>query len=126
MKPLKTAISLAVAGLALCACTSTGQVQVTPEMVLGAAQTAGSLYNFSFSGGDGSTLASAVIITAPNELAGINAEVNWIKINRPGWKKRKQEILAQNNRTYHHVEYRTSDNQTKSVYFDVTACMRAQ
>jgi hypothetical protein len=116
---------IVAAGMALLlgGCAGSGQIQVSPDVVLGAAQTAGSLYNFSFSGGDGLSMATAVVITAPNELAGINAELNWAKANHPDWKKRKQDLVAQNNRTYHRVEYRTADYQTRTIWFDVTACL---
>jgi len=106
--------------LALVAGCASGGVSISSDTVMSAAQTAGSLYDFSFSGGDGLSMATAVVITAPNELAGLNAEANWIKANHPDWKKHKQDLVAQNNRTYHRIEYRTRDYQTKTIWFDVT------
>lgn len=123
---LTAIMGLGLIGLLLNGCSATGGVQISSDTVLSAAQTAGSLYNFSYSGGDGLSMANAVIISAPNELAGINAEVNWIKTNHPDWKKHKQNLVIQNYRTYHCIDYRTPSSQTRTVWFDVTAFLNTQ
>ena len=43
----------------------------------------------SFAGGDGSSIETAVIINAPNELTGVRGEYDWIRKNRPNWQQRR-------------------------------------
>jgi len=74
-----------------------------------------------YSGGDGSSMAKAVIIAgAADTFAGIQAENDWIKINHPGWRKKRQSLMHSDGKAYDYNEYTTHTRETKTIYFDIT------
>jgi hypothetical protein len=74
----------------------------------------------SFAGGDGSSIENAVIIKAPNELAGVRGEYNWIRKNRPGWQLEKQSMLNKGGKVYDKMDFQTPDGRRVTLYFDIT------
>jgi hypothetical protein len=74
----------------------------------------------SFSGGDGSSIEKAVIITAPNNYVGIRAEYDWIKRSRPDWKLDVQSVLKGGGKVYDKMYFITPDGQRTNLFFDVT------
>jgi hypothetical protein len=74
----------------------------------------------SFSGGDGSSIETAVIIKAPNNYLGIRAELDWIKRNCPGWKLDKQSVLKGGGKVYDKMYFLKPDSQRTNLFFDVT------
>jgi len=75
-----------------------------------------------FDGGDGSSMAQAVIIkNAKNEEDGVRAESRWISEVHPDWRKGKQATLIEKNgKHYDQIEYKAFDGMTKTVFFDIT------
>jgi len=73
-----------------------------------------------FSGGDGSSIETAVIIKAPNNYLGVRGEFDWIKKNRPGWKLETQSVLKGGGKVYDKMYFITPDGQRTNLFFDVT------
>src|ERR1700730_5474 len=75
-----------------------------------------------FSGGDGSSVESAVAIEgARNEEEGIVAESYWISRNRPGWRKGDQALINGNGRQFDRISYTSPDGKQAVIFFDVTS-----
>jgi|SRR5689334_24480342 len=76
--------------------------------------------DYSFSGGDGSTLDAAVIVHATDETVGIRAEYAWIKERWPGSRRGRQGLITKNNRVYDALTITDSAGQERTLYFDIT------
>jgi hypothetical protein len=75
-----------------------------------------------FSGGDGSTKETAVVIEgARNEEEGIVAESFWASRNRFRSRKTGQALLNVNSRQLDQITYTSPDGKEEAVFFDVTA-----
>ena len=72
------------------------------------------------SGNDGTTKDSAIVITAADEFAGVDAEYAWIKDNLPG-AKIKSQGLAMGPRVYDRFEIALPSGETRTVYFDISS-----
>lgn len=75
---------------------------------------------YSFSGGDGSSPETAVIVHARSETIGIRAEYEWLREHWPGSRRGKQALLGKNNRFFDALTITDSAGQVRTVYFDVT------
>jgi hypothetical protein len=75
---------------------------------------------YSFSGGDGSSPETAVIVHARSESVGVRAEYEWIREHWPGSRRGKQALLGKNNRFYDSLTITDSAGQVRTVYFDIT------
>jgi hypothetical protein len=73
-----------------------------------------------YSGGDGQTVAKAIVINCDSESSGVAAEYSWIRANHPGAKVVSQSVLHFNGRTYDLLEWQSTEIETQSVYFDIT------
>jgi hypothetical protein len=74
------------------------------------------------SGGDGSSIEQAIVITASSETQGIAAEREWVARNLPGWKMAGQALLHRpNGRSYDRLNLTGPNRAKKSIYFDITA-----
>jgi hypothetical protein len=69
---------------------------------------------------DGSSMANAIPIKAPNEKAGVTAEYHWIAEHFPGYKRGKQALLNGNGRMYDAIDITTTSGERRTVYFDIT------
>ncbi len=78
------------------------------------------LKGVSVEGGDGSSVERAVIIKAPDNVAGIRAEYDWIKKNHPDWQLIKQSVLNTGGKMYDRMDFRTPDGRRATLYFDIT------
>ncbi|MCK5001245.1 MAG: hypothetical protein KAS23_16995, partial [Anaerohalosphaera sp.] len=88
------------------------------EFKLGKSSTPGKI---EYSGGDGSSMAEAVVITgAIDSMAGVRAERTWIEINHPGWKRSMQSLIQSGKKAYDVNEYTTESGETKTICFDIT------
>jgi hypothetical protein len=72
------------------------------------------------SGGDGTTKDSAIVISAADEVAGVDAEYAWIKDNLPG-AKIKSQGLVMGPRAYDRFEVALPSGETRAVYFDISS-----
>lgn len=80
-------------------------------------------------GGDGASLAQAVIIDAENILDGTEAEYAHIGqlcgLQGTGWTLVRQSTFRSKDRTYDQIEVRLADGQPRIFYFDITRLMAA-
>src|SRR5262249_44828165 len=76
--------------------------------------------DYSFSGGDGTTANTAVIVHARNETAGVHAEYAWIKEHWPGSRRSKQGLITKDNKLYDAITITDSAGQERILYFDIT------
>ena len=74
-----------------------------------------------FSGGEGASLESAVVIDgARNEEEGVLAERYWVARRHPGWRSLRQALLPQDDRRYDLMEFAAPDGSAQTLYFDIT------
>jgi hypothetical protein len=74
-----------------------------------------------FSGGDGSSIAQAVIIeNAKNESDGTEAEYEWVRRKFPGFKFRSKGLVKRGEKQYDHVFGIKADGTSADFYFDIT------
>lgn len=69
---------------------------------------------------DGHGVAYAIVIKASNEREGVKAEYQWIAEHFPGYKRNRQALLNQSNRSYDEINFTTASGEFKTVYFDIT------
>ena len=78
-----------------------------------------------FAGGDGSTVASAVIITGGNDSTTIRAEYAWLHQHVPDAKVTKQSVVYERghllDRVFDRLEVTLSDGSMKTYFFDITS-----
>jgi hypothetical protein len=70
---------------------------------------------------DGTSMARAIPINAPNEKAGVAAEYHWIGEHFPGYKRGGQALLNGNGRYYDAIEIVTTSGEHRKIYFDITS-----
>jgi hypothetical protein len=75
---------------------------------------------YSFSGGDGSSPETAVVVHARSESLGIRAEYEWLAEHWPGSRRGKQTLLGKNNRFYDSLTITDSSGRERTVFFDIT------
>lgn len=79
-----------------------------------------------YSGGDGSTIESAVVINAMNSLAGIDAEYKWIE-KRYGPRNQAWKVTGrmhgsnENGKSYETLDIECTDGKRLKIIFDITA-----
>jgi hypothetical protein len=78
-----------------------------------------------FAGGDGSTVASAVIITGGNDIATTRAEHAWLRQHVPGAKVTKQSLITERgpllDRILDKLEVTLPDGSEKIYFFDISS-----
>jgi hypothetical protein len=75
---------------------------------------------FSFEGGDGTTLDRAVIVNAPTESIGVAAVYGWIGRRYPGSTAAGQNTVIRNGRFYDAIDVLTGTRERRTFYFDIT------
>jgi hypothetical protein len=75
-----------------------------------------------FSGGDGSSIKQAVIITeATGEKTGVRAEYVWLHQHYPGYRLRDQGLRHEGGKSYDEMRIVTADGKSHTVVFDVSS-----
>lgn len=75
-----------------------------------------------YAGGDGSSMANAVIIqTELRGGAGVRSEYVWLSQRYPGYKRKLQALMHKDGKSYDRLDITTADGRELSVYFDITA-----
>lgn len=75
----------------------------------------------SYSGGDGSNLERAIVITgAKGEEEGIKAEYDWLRAHYPVYRLLRQGLRSVNGRAYDQLDIRTPQGE-KPVFFEITS-----
>jgi hypothetical protein len=67
----------------------------------------------------GSSIESAIVIEAKNEIEGVRAEYKWIRDHMPGWRAGNQNLLNEKGRVYDAIEV-SRGGESREVYFDIT------
>ena len=74
-----------------------------------------------FSGGDGSSFATAIIIEgAKNELDGVGAERTYVASRHKDWREENSALITKGDRSYDINDYRAADGSKHTLTFDVT------
>jgi hypothetical protein len=74
-----------------------------------------------FSGGDGSSVGSAVVISgAKHESDGISAEHRYLSDHFGSWFLKRQVLVNQKGRVYDRMEITDQNGKQRSVFFDIT------
>jgi tetratricopeptide (TPR) repeat protein len=74
-----------------------------------------------YSGGDGASLKTAIIINVNNESLGVSAEYKWIQKNLPkGTEKISQSLMSYSNHHYDLIKVELPNRTQKDIYFDIT------
>jgi hypothetical protein len=74
-----------------------------------------------YSGGDGSSIETAVVVNAPNETDGIRMEREWIFHFNGRFRKISSGLVAQGGRHFDMIRVELSDHSEKAFFFDITA-----
>lgn len=73
------------------------------------------------SGGDGASMATAVVIDADNEADGVSAEYAWLRAHFPGAQIVNQSLLTPSgDHVYDAIEFTARDGTKHTVYFDIS------
>jgi hypothetical protein len=77
-----------------------------------------------YSGGDGSSIETAIIINTTSSLTGVQAEYNYV-IDKYGqinsdWKLESQGSLHSGTRNYDRLNIQLKNGESKSYFFDTT------
>jgi len=79
--------------------------------------------NYTFSGGEGTSIEDAIVIGGAEDSAGaVDAKGVWIRANHPGFKKGDQALLSMGGKHYDEITIEGPDGKKKVVYFDITSC----
>jgi hypothetical protein len=80
--------------------------------------------NVGYSGGDGLSVETAVVIEATSSFVGVPAEYEYVtKIHGPkgaGWKLESQALVSRDGKHYDVLKITLSTGESKSYYFDIT------
>ena len=74
-----------------------------------------------YSGGDGSTRETAIVISAANEKEGVGAEYAWLKDNLPGAKLEKTGLSDDGAKIYDTMVVALPNGEQRTIYFDITS-----
>src|ERR1035438_2241170 len=75
-----------------------------------------------FSGGDGSSLKQAVVITdATGEKTGVRAEYVWLHEHYPGYRLRGQILRNEGGRAFDEMRIVSADGKSHTIFFDITS-----
>lgn len=74
----------------------------------------------SYSGGDGTSVASAVVIDAPSDASATRTEDTWIQEHYPGARTQRQSLVSHGQHVYDVLEVVLIDDATQRYFFDIT------
>jgi hypothetical protein len=74
----------------------------------------------SYAGGDGSSLEKAIVIKAPDEVSGLNAEQTYISNHYGRYQQVTQGLSLMKGRRFDMITFKTSDGKEHTLYFDIT------
>jgi hypothetical protein len=74
----------------------------------------------SLSGGDGSTFAKAIVVKAPTDHAGVNAQHDYIAKHFGKWRTIGVKSVEHNKRLFDIMTFTTANGKKHTLYFDIT------
>lgn len=74
-----------------------------------------------FSGGDGSSVKTAVVVGAKDEISGMRAERQWLREHFPGAGLGTQALLNEGGRMYDRFQLVLPSGEKRDFYFDITS-----
>ncbi len=74
-------------------------------------------------GGNGTSIAQAVVIRAINELDSENQIFAWLSTNYRGWQEIRRERLDARANVYRVITLRSPANEQRTLYFDITSAV---
>jgi hypothetical protein len=74
----------------------------------------------SLSGGDGSSFAKAIVVKAPSDHAGVNAQHDYIAKHFGRWRTIGVKSLEHHKRLFDIMTFTTADGKKHTLYFDIT------
>ena len=74
-----------------------------------------------YSGGDGSSIDSAVVVTARNETEGIQMESEWIFHYNGRFRKVSSGLVAQGGRHFDVIRVEVADHSERTFFFDISS-----
>lgn len=110
--PLKHLVPIALIMLAGCASAPTGGAN--------GASAGPATASAPSPAGDGSSFATAIVIAAADEGAGVAAEYAWIKAHLPGGRPAGQGLLTHEGKPYDVIHVQLPDGSKRDVYFDIS------
>jgi hypothetical protein len=119
--------------LLLCGCASPNAPVATPAASAPAAPPASAspdaapreparfIPSSPISGGDGLSVETAVVITAPSEEEGVDLEYRWIFDHFGRFRKKGVGLLALRERHFDEFTFELPDHSEHKIYFDITS-----
>lgn len=74
-----------------------------------------------FSGGDGSNIEHAVVITASSEQTGNRAAYIWLHEHYSGSRLLEEGFAYKGDRFYNEIKIATADGKSRTIYFETTS-----
>jgi len=74
----------------------------------------------SLSGGDGSSFAKAIVVKAPTDHAGVNAQHDYIAKHCGKWRSIGVKSVERNKHLFDIMSFTTVDGKKHTLYFDIT------
>jgi hypothetical protein len=97
------------------ACTACASSQEEPQAPVDQPEPA-----VQIAGGNGASCENAIKILAPSERIGVQAEYNWLRDHRDGYKVVKQALQQCSDRPTDHMTIVMPDGRQEDVYFDIS------
>jgi hypothetical protein len=74
----------------------------------------------SLTGGDGSSFAKAIVVKAPTDHVGVNAQHDYIAKHFGKWRSIGVKSVQHNKRLFDIMSFTTTDGKKHTLYFDIT------
>jgi hypothetical protein len=75
----------------------------------------------SFSGGNGSSFAAAIVVHAADELSGVQSEYAYIRAHHPGYHFVSQALTNHGGKLYDIMIFASADGKKHTLYFDISS-----
>lgn len=80
-----------------------------------------SIEDVRFIGGNGESVAEAIVIKGVNDAAiGVSSEYYWLRENMPGWTVVGQGLVTKGRRAYDAMTVRSESGEERTIYFDIS------
>ena len=76
----------------------------------------------SLSGGDGSSFAKAIVVKAPTDHVGVDAQHDYIAKHFAKWRSIGVKSVEYNKRIFDIMSFTTPGEKNHTLYFDITDC----